>query len=237
MLQITTTGHVRRVTLDRPEARNAFNQALYRALGSALADAATDDEVRVVVIDGGASFSAGQDLKEMAKLVAGEGGGGDGFNVMLEALETFPKPLLAAVEGAAVGIGMTMLAHVDIVIVARTARLRVPFSEMGVPPEAGSSVLFPQRLGWQAAAELLFTARWISGEEATTLGLARRAVDDGQAVDAAMELAVTIAGFDPWATQRAKRLMLEGRSSVARDARIRESAAFAELFAARRGPE
>jgi enoyl-CoA hydratase/carnithine racemase len=238
VLQITTDHHVRTLTLDRPEARNAFSQALYRATGEALDAAAADDDVRVVVITGSPNFSAGTDLNEMARLAAGtfEGDGG-GFNVLLEALERFPKPLLAAVEGAAVGIGFTMLLHVDIAIAARDARLRTPFSEMGVPPEAGSSVLLAQRIGWQAAAEVLLTSRWITGEEAVKLGLALRCAEPGHSLDDALALAAAIARQDPWATRQIKALMLFGRGDVAVAARHRESAAFAELFRARRGAQ
>ncbi len=228
-------SHVRTLTLDRPEARNAFSQSLYRALAAALVDAAADDSVRVVVVTGTTNFSAGTDLKEMAALAAGTFvGSGDGFTHLLEALEAFPKPLIAAVEGAAVGIGLTMLLHADVVVVADTARLRTPFSEMGVPPEAGSSVLLAERIGWQRAAELLLTSRWIDGAEAARIGLAWGCVPAGSALAEATRLAVEIAGRDPWATRRIKQLMLVGRGPGAVEARQRESAAFAELFAARR---
>ena len=110
----------------------------------------------VVVTGAGRAFSSGQDLDEMARLAAGEATD-SGFPVLLEALQGFDKPLVAAVNGAAVGIGFTMLPHCDIVLAADAARFRTPFAEMGVPPEAASSLLFPVTMGWQRAAEVLFT--------------------------------------------------------------------------------
>ncbi|HQV58154.1 MAG TPA: enoyl-CoA hydratase-related protein [Ilumatobacteraceae bacterium] len=232
MLHVADADHVRTLTLDRPEAKNAFNQALYGALGAALTDALADDDVHVVVITGyGTAFSAGQDLKEMASMAAGEhSGSGAGFNSVLEPLETAPKPVIAAVNGAAVGIGMTMLLHCDLVLVAESARMRVPFSELGVPPEAGSSALLADRIGWQAAAELFYTSKWVTANDAVNLRIALRAVPDHELLDEAHALAAKIAAASPWSIQRTKQLMLEARGQRPIDARQRESASFAELF-------
>ena len=138
---------VRLLTLNRPQALNAFDSPLYRAAGTALDAARADDTVKVVVVTGaGRAFSSGQDLEEMARLAAGEATD-SGFPVLLEALQGFDKPLVAAVNGAAVGIGFTMLPHCDIVVAAESARFRTPFAEMGVPPEAASSLLFQEPSG------------------------------------------------------------------------------------------
>ena len=154
------------ITMNRPERKNAFTREQYELLADALKNADTNDDVRVVVLTGaGAAFSSGQDLKEMMELASGVASGspstskGGGFTVLLDALEVFSKPLIAAVNGVAVGIGMTLLPFCDLVLIDETARMRVPFSELGVPPEAASSVLFADRIGWQRAAELLLTAR------------------------------------------------------------------------------
>ena len=157
VIRVSVNEHVQLCTIERPERRNAFDQEHYVALATAMADAAANDEVHVLVVTGiGASFSAGQDLKEMAALASGTASGPhDGFPRLVDQLDTFPKPLLAAVNGDAVGIGLTMLLHCDIAVVAHDARLRVPFSELGVPPEAGSSALLGDVVGWQQAAELL----------------------------------------------------------------------------------
>ena len=232
MIAVSDEGAVRLLRMDRGSRKNAFDQAQYHGLADALRAAGDDDAVHVVVITGtGDAFSAGQDLAEMAELAAGTSTGtADGVPALLAALESFPKPLIAAVNGVAVGLGMTMLPHCDIVLVADTARLRVPFSEMGVPPEAGSSVMFADVMGWQQAAELLFTSRWITAVEAVQMGLALRVVPAAELAVAAAELAQAIAARSPWAVQTAKRLMIEGRGPRVQDARQREDAAFADLF-------
>ena len=232
MIDVSDEGAVRLLRIDRGGRKNAFDQAQYHGLADALRAAADDDAVHVVVLTGtGDAFSAGQDLAEMAELAAGTATGpSNGFPALLAALESFPKPLIAAVNGVAVGLGMTMLPHCDIVLVADTARLRVPFSELGVPPEAGSSVMFADVMGWQQAAELLFTSRWITADEAVQMGLALRVVPAAELAAAAAELAASIAGRSPWAVQTAKRLLLTGRGTRVQDARRREDAAFAELF-------
>lgn len=234
-LRVTDDGSVRLLTIDRPERKNALDQAHYRALAAALASAADDDGVHVVVVTGvGDAFSAGQDLQEMATLARGEAlldGPADGFPRLLEQLETFPKPLIAAVNGVGAGIGMTMLLHCDLVLVADSARLRVPFAELGVPPEAGSSALLADVVGWQHAAELLLTSRWVSGPEAVELCLALRCVPAASLLAEALALAGQIAGHPPFATRSAKQLMLAARGDRSRAARAREEALFAQLFA------
>ncbi len=238
MIHVADLDHVRTLTLDRPAARNAFDQEQYLALAGRLHEALADPDVHVVVLTGaGPSFSAGQDLREMASLARGEGppGGAIGFSALLEALESFGKPLIAAVNGSATGIGATILLHCDIVLIADEARLRMPFAELGVPPEAASSVLLPAAIGWQRAAELLFTARWVSGPEAVELGLALRSVPLADLAEVATTLAAAIAGHSPAAVQIAKRLLLAGRGDAAAVARDRENHGFVELGFGRPG--
>src|SRR5207253_8160127 len=154
-------------TFNRPEARNAFDVAMYRACAAAFSEAQEDDDVRAVVLTGtGTAFSAGQDLKEMRAFASGtaETDGASGFPVLLDIVQAFPKPLLAAVNGFAVGLGFTILAHCDLVVVADDARFRVPFTELGVPAAAGNTYLFPMRMGWPRAARVLFTGDWLTAE-------------------------------------------------------------------------
>ena len=232
VIRVSINEHVQLCTIERPERRNAFDQEHYVSLATAMTEAAANDDVHVLVVTGiGASFSAGQDLKEMAALASGTASGPhDGFPRLVDQLDTFPKPLLAAVNGDAVGIGLTMLLHCDIAVVAHDARLRVPFSELGVPPEAGSSALLGDVVGWQQAAELLFTSRWIDGDEAVQMGLALKAVQRADVLDHTMVIAQRIASQSPWAVQTAKRLMLQARGQRSRTARQLEDAAFAQLF-------
>lgn len=227
-----STDHdgVRVLTLDRPHALNAFDSPLYRAAGAALDAARADDGVKVVVITGaGRAFSAGQDLDEMARLAAGEAVD-SGFPVLLDALQAFDKPLIAAVNGAAVGIGFTMLPHCDLVLASETARFRTPFAEMGVPPEAASSLLFPARMGWQRAAEVLFTSPWLGAAEAVECGIALRVVPADELLPEALALAATIAAAPLVALRAIKATMLAGRADAVAAARAREEAAFARVL-------
>jgi enoyl-CoA hydratase/carnithine racemase len=229
-VQVADEGRVRTITFDRPDVLNAFDTALYRATADALDAAREDDGVHVGVLTGaGRAFSAGQDLAEMAKLAAGEGGA-SGFPALLDALGRFDKPLVAAVNGVAIGVGFTMLAHCDLVLVADDARFRAPFAPLGVGPEAASSYLFPLRMGWQRAAEVLFTGDWIDAHAAVESGIALRVVPAAQLLGEAHTLAARIATA-PLASLRAiKRTMTAAHADAIAAARNREDAAFAELL-------
>ena len=222
------------IAFDRPEARNAFDKAMYRAVAGALSGALEDDEVHAVVLTGrGKAFTSGQDLREMVAIATGESGpdAGVGFQDLLDVIMRFDKPLLAAVHGVGMGLGCSILGHVDLVLMDESARLRAPFAEMGVPPEAASSVLLPARMGWQQAAAVLLASEWITADVAVSSGLALRACPDGTVLDETLTLARKIASFPPHATRQIKRLMLAGRGTSIADARRREEAAFAALFA------
>ena len=149
---------VRVIAFNRPEVRNAFDTAMYQAVTAALRAADSDEAVGAVVLTGrGSAFTSGQDLAEMAAIATGTAveGAGQGFMGLLDCLVDLSVPLLAAVNGVAVGLGFTLLPHCNLVLVDAGARLRVPFAELGVPPEAASSVLFPALMGWQRAAQVL----------------------------------------------------------------------------------
>jgi enoyl-CoA hydratase/carnithine racemase len=252
VIRVTDDQRVRTVTFTRPDQANAFNEELYLAVADALAAAAIDDGIGAVVLTGeGRHFCAGTDLVEMAALVvsmnahgspadsaadgaaddpASDGSAGQGFVRLLDELTTFPKPLLAAVNGTGVGLGLTMLAHCDLVLLADTARLKAPFAEMGVPPEAASSYLLAERMGAQAAALALFTSRWISAAAAVESGLALRAVPGDELVAQTQALAAEIAALALPALMATKRLLLAARADAVARARSLEDAAFAELL-------
>jgi enoyl-CoA hydratase/carnithine racemase len=223
-------GAVRVVSFDRPDALNAFDSSLYRAVAAALDAARADDAVHVVVLTGrGRAFSSGQDLAEMARLAGGEQVD-SGFPALLDALQAFDKPLVAAVNGPAVGIGFTLLPHCDLVLVADDARLRTPFAEMGVPPEAASSVLFPERMGAQQAARVLFTSAWLSAAEAVEHGIALRAVPAEMLLDEALALAGQVAANPLPALRAIKATLLAARNPAVSAARAREDRAFARVL-------
>ena len=236
MLLTDDRDRVRMLTFNRPDRANAFNEELYHAAADALRTAATDDEVAVVVFTGaGKAFCAGTDLLEMAATVdAGVGGEAvsrNGFPAFVDQLQEFPKPLLAAVNGAAVGLGFTMLAHCDIVFVSDNARLLAPFTNMGVAPEAASSYLLPRRMGRQRASVSLFTSDWISAEDAVATGLAVEQCTPESLVDDAMELATRIASKSLPSLMATKRLLLDAEREGIERARTLENQAFAELLA------
>ncbi len=225
---------VRLIAFDRPEVRNAFDAAMYAAVTGALAEALADDRTRAVVLTGrGTAFTSGQDLREMAAIATGAGGpaAGSGFQGLLDTVVSFDKPLLAAVHGVGVGLGLTLLVHLDAVLLEEGTRLRAPFAELGVPPEAASSWLLPQRVGWQRAAALLLASEWIEAHQAVEAGLALRVCPVGTALEETMALARRIASFAPHATREIKRLMMAPDRSAIESARAREEAAFASLFA------
>jgi enoyl-CoA hydratase/carnithine racemase len=177
MLNITDENRVRTLTLNRPEVLNAFSEALCSAIRDALSAAADDPEVAVVVLTGaGRAFSAGADLVEMQETItkprqAGDQGAQHGFFTMIQTLSAFPKPLICAVNGVGVGIGATILGYADLAFMSSDARLKCPFTSLGVAPEAASSYLFPRLVGRQNAAWILMSSEWISADEARDMGL------------------------------------------------------------------
>lgn len=226
---------VRALTFNRPEALNAFNQELWYAAADALEDAAADDHVRCVLVTGnGRAFSAGQDLGEMADPTVFEGQE-PGYQRFMPVLESFPKPIVAAVNGVGVGIGLTMLLHCDIVLISDQARLKVPFISLGVTTEASASLLMPATMGWQRAAEVLFTEPWIGADQAVADGIALRAVPHDRLLDEARALAGHIGGLPLGPLLATKALMQAGRADAVAAARTREVAEFEHLVRAMAG--
>lgn len=230
---IVDHGAVRVLTFNRPGKKNAFNQALWYAVARALTEAADDEDVSCVILTGAAdSFTAGQDLGEMADTSVFQSGEEPGYRVLMPVLDVFPKPLLAAVNGVGVGIGLTILPHCDIVVIAEEARLKAPFASLGVTTEASASLMLPTVLGWQRAAELLFTEPWIDGPTAVEIGLALRCVPRSELLDHVVALGQQIAAFPLPSLMATKRLMVAGRVDAVRAARAREEAEFEVLVGA-----
>jgi enoyl-CoA hydratase/carnithine racemase len=222
------------LVLDRPDKLNAFTATSYAALRHAVERATIDPDVRSIVITGnGRAFSAGADRALLDGTASPEERqrAGAEFTAMLEAFVRCDKPVLAAVNGLAVGIGATILLHCDLVVVARSARLRFPFTALGVVPEAGSSALLPTRTRWADAMWAMLSSEWIDAEAAHAMGLAWRVVPDDDVTEEAQRAATTIAAHDPAAVMATKRLLVQGRSDVLRAAMERELAAMAQLVA------
>jgi enoyl-CoA hydratase/carnithine racemase len=222
-----------RIAFNRPEVRNAFDTAMYREVTAALRAADTDETVGAAVLTGrGSAFTSGQDLAEMAAIAAGTAieGAGQGFMGLLDCLVDLSVPLLAAVNGVAVGLGFTLLPHCNLVLIDAGARLRVPFAELGVPPEAASSVLFPAIMGWQRAAQVLLTSDWVSAPELVELGLALRVCDEGSVLGETVALAARIAAHPRAATRASTSLARAARRDAVLEANRREQAAFGALL-------
>jgi enoyl-CoA hydratase/carnithine racemase len=231
---VENRGRVRILTLNRPDRKNAFNDDLYDGLAAELTAAADDPQVAVVVVTGaGGAFSAGQDLGAMAESHVNADGSPRGFVPFVDVLQTFPKPLVAAVNGVAVGVGVTMLLHCDLVVAADTARFRTPFVSLGIVAEAGSTLLFPAQLGWQETARLLYTTDFIDAAEAVRIGLAYRSVPADELDAEVTQLVDQIAAMPVSILVTNKRLLVEARLDAVKAARQREEAALAEVA---RGP-
>ncbi len=225
-------NRVRWLTLNRPKALNAFNDQMYLETAAALKEAATDPNLAVVVITGeGRAFSAGQDLAELDRSNL-DPDQEPGFPVFIATLEAFPKPIIAAVNGIGIGIGLTMLPHCDLVLMVAAARLKTPFPTLGVTVEAGNSFLLPARVGWQNAAHILYTAEWVSAEVAVAQGLVWKVVADDQLLAETTIIAEQIAAMPISSLQETKQLLLAPRLDATRQARVRENAAFGRLVGA-----
>ncbi len=235
MLQSRDDGGVRVLTLDRPDKLNAMTSALYRACADNLAEAAANSDIGAVVLTGnGRAFCAGNDLGELMGAAAGDAGADQGasFGAFMDGIAGFPKALLAAVNGVGVGIGMTLLPYCDAALIAESARLRGPFVPLGVAPEAGSSATFAALMGWQRAAHILLSGRWVSAADAVAAGLALDVVPDAEVVARTVALAREIVTAGPLGSIVAtKGLIIAARTDLVTAARRREDATFADLFA------
>ena len=218
-------GRVRILTLDRAEKLNCFTPVGYDRLSEALAAAEVDDGIAVCVLTGsGRAFSAGVDLSVMDRP---DGGAelGRHFDPLLEQLARFSKPLVAAVNGLAVGFGATILLHCDVVVVDEDAEIRMPFVSLGTCAEAASSWLLPRRVGMQQASWMVLSGRGISASEAVANGFALATASAGQALDDALVLAEQMAVHATPALVANKRLLRQGWVEAIAETWDRERAA------------
>lgn len=198
------SGPVTTITLNRPEKMNAITRAMYQTMAETINTAAVDPQQSVVVIQSnGDHFTAGNDISDFLNHPPLE----DGSEVwqFIKAAHEFPKVLIAATQGNAVGIGSTMIMHCDFAYASPTTRFRMPFVNLGLVPEFGSSYLFPKNVGHRRAAELLLMGREFTAHEAMEWGVINEVTDDPKA--RAHEVALLVAQQPPNALVQAKQLM------------------------------
>jgi enoyl-CoA hydratase/carnithine racemase len=223
---------VRLIRWNRPDALNAMSLELWDGTAAALRSCAEDD-IRCVVLTGtGRSFTVGQDLGEM--LDPAHADETRGFRGLMTALTAVEVPMVAAVNGMAVGFGATVLPWCDIVLVSPEARFKVPFVSLGVTTEAGSSATLPDVMGRQAAARFVLTGDWLDAEGAIACGLAGQLVGADELVDEALALARRLAEQPPESLRTTTKLLRAGRTEAWQAAIEAEYVEFARLAG---GPE
>ncbi|CRM56965.1 MULTISPECIES: enoyl-CoA hydratase-related protein [Pseudomonas] len=200
-------GGLLTLQLNRPDKKNALTRAMYTQLAEALEQADADSGIRAVLIQGSHEcFTAGNDIADFLEQPPSDLDSPP-FHFM-QSLLNCRKPVIAAVAGAAVGIGTTLLLHCDLVYISRDARLRMPFVNLGLCPEFGSSLILPRLLGHAKAAELLLLGEGFTGEQAAAWGIATEAMGSGEAALAkAREVAQRFETLAPGAVQVSKQLM------------------------------
>lgn len=222
------------LTMNRPDKKNALTQAMYGAMADAISAAQDDPAIRAIIVQGSEQcFTSGNDVGDFLNSPAS--GSNSPVYRFLKAICHAKKPLIAAVNGPAVGVGTTMLLHCDLIYVAQDARLKMPFVNLGLCPEAGSSFLLPRLLGHPRTAELLLLGEEISGLRAVEFGLANQALPAGQPVlDAARNAGRRIAEQPPGSVQLTKELIKRGVADTASEVMDAEGSYFSKLLA---GPE
>ena len=217
------------LTFNRPDKKNSITAAMYQQLADALKVAADDANTRVVVIQGSETiFSAGNDLGDfMNNPPAGDGSPVFQF---LHGIAAFPKPLLAAVCGPAVGVGTTLLLHCDLVIAGDNAAFSMPFVNLGLCPEAASSLLVPQMMGYHRAAEALLLGEPFLAEAALEVGLVNRVVPPSEATRVAMQWAQKLAAKPISSLIETKRLLKKGNADTVKARMTEEGASFGRML-------
>ena len=229
-VQVEQGGGILAITLNRPERRNAITVAMYGALADAIAGAGKDGETRLITIRGeGQDFAAGNDLADFLDVDPR----GEDVPVwrLLRALAECEIPIIAAVHGNCVGIGTTMLLHCDLVIADDSARFSMPFVDLGLVPEAASSLLFPRLAGRRQAARYLLLAEPFGADEAETIGLVSHRAEAGQLQARLNEIASRLLTKPPEALRQTQRLLRRGSQDEVLERMKLESSLFAERLA------
>jgi len=220
------------IRMDRPEKKNALTRTMYIAMTDALRQAEANAAVRAILITGTADcFTAGNDLVDFANAAPGESSPAIAF---LQTLAAAEKPVVAAVNGTAIGIGTTMLLHCDLVYAASSARFQLPFVNLGLCPEAASSFILPRMMGHHRAAELLFLGAPFGAGTARELGIVNEVYADRDLLAEAKSKAAQLAEKPPTALRITKALLKHTTAGAKAEAMEREAKQFLMLL---QGPE
>jgi enoyl-CoA hydratase/carnithine racemase len=221
------SGAILRVELNRPARKNAMTGAMYTSLAETFRDADKDETVRVVLWHGaGDAFCAGNDIGDFLKNPPGPGESPQAR--LMDALIGFEKPIVAAVQGAAIGGGTTMLTHCDVVYAGESAKFQMPFVDLGLVPEFGSSFSIPARVGHLRAAEMILLGDPFTAARAAELGLATRVVPDRDLMATATATAQKLAAKPSGALRASKRLIKHASIGSLRQAVKLEDQEFSE---------
>jgi enoyl-CoA hydratase/carnithine racemase len=213
-VNVSVKDRIAQIEINRPEKKNALSLAMYVALADAFERADEDPAVRVVLIQGQPNvFTSGNDLKDFMQFNADEPFESGAIYRFLCAISGASKPVIAAVNGAAIGIGVTLLLHCDLVYAGESAVLQLPFVNLGLCPEAASSYLLPRLVGYQRAAELLLFGEAISARYARELGLVNEVLRDDEVQARALTRARELAAQPPSSLRITKRLLKQGQAT------------------------
>lgn len=228
-IQIQENEGTLEIVLSRPERKNALTAEMYAAFAEALVNANSSQSVKVVLLSGtGGNFTTGNDLQDF--LQAPPTGEHDPVFQFLRALADCKKPIIAAVDGFAVGVGMTMLFHCDLVYASHGAKFQLPFTNLGLVPEAGSSFLLPRLVGHLKASELCLLGDAISAEEAYRLGLVNALTSSEEVLELAKSKARILAGKPAFAIQQTKALLKDTQHSTLLGQMKKEETLFLKLL-------
>jgi len=232
-IRVQTENAITSIAFDRPDKKNAITAAMYAALADALAAAGEDAAVRCVVIHGSTqTFTAGNDVQDF--LMNPPHGEDSPVSRFLRGIAGFAKPLVAAVNGVAVGVGTTMLLHCDLVYAGESARFSMPFTQLALCPEAASSLLLPAVAGHQRAAEQLMLGEPFGAAQAREMGFVNAVLPDDQTIAHAMAQAGKLARLPASSLRATKRLMKQAQQEAVARQMAAEGAEFATML---RAPE
>ena len=229
LLSNHTDGAVCTLQLNRPDKLNALNRKMYASLTKAIEDANNSDKIKTIVIKGTPGiFTAGNDLADFADSIK-DGGTFDAPFSLMYAMLDCNKPMIASVDGPAIGIGATMLFHCDLIYASSAARFQTPFTDLGVCPEFASSETFPAVLGSHKAAQMLLLGEPLSAEDAVTFGLVNQLVES-ETLDDTVHAVATKLAAKPDDSLRTSRALLKARTEKYREVIDREAKEFGRLM-------